>query len=65
MRTQCESSTGLNIERILIDPETAKKLLKGNVSNRPFSRPWALQLSNAMERGEWKENGDTISFDEK
>src|SRR5690606_33959034 len=33
-----------------------------NRRNRPIRRTWVQTLAGAMERGEWRENGDTLKF---
>lgn len=48
----------------LVTPEYAQELLKRNTSNRPLSAYTVEQYAAAMERGEWKFNGDTIRISE-
>ncbi|WP_019933896.1 hypothetical protein [Oceanimonas smirnovii] len=50
----------MNIEKLIITPSMAEGLLKKNTANRPCSMDRAKALSDAMIRGEWQFNGDTI-----
>lgn len=45
-----------------ITPKKATQLLKLNTKNRPISMSAVEKLSNAIKRGEWKLNGDTIKL---
>ena len=44
----------------MITPEFAQELLAVNTMNRPLSRFVVDAYANAMKRGEWQYNGDTI-----
>lgn len=43
-----------------LTPQLAESLLKQNISNRPLDTRYAARVANAIRRGEWKLNGDTI-----
>lgn len=45
-----------------ITPVLAKEMLEKNIKNRKPSDKHVERLANAMRRGDWKFNGDTISF---
>lgn len=45
-----------------ITPKKAAEMLTLNTKNRPCSMRWAEQLAEAIRRGEWKLNGDTIKL---
>lgn len=45
-----------------ITPKKAAEWLRHNARNRPHDVGWSEKLANAMKRGEWKLNGDTIKF---
>lgn len=50
----------LMMEQTTITPTIAKELLKRNTRNRPLNIRRAKVLSEAIKRGEWELNGDTI-----
>lgn len=41
-------------ERILVTPEMAAEILKGNVGNRPMKRTLVAQLVDSIRRGKWQ-----------
>lgn len=45
-----------------ISPAVAARWLERNTSNRPLNNNWIADLSAAMTRGEWMENGEAIKF---
>ena len=45
-----------------ITPKKAAAMLKLNTKNRPLSMKAVDRLASAMQRGEWKLNGDTIKM---
>lgn len=47
-----------------ITPEEAEELLQANTHNRPLRAPRVDQLAEAMRRGEWIVNGETIKIAE-
>lgn len=49
-----------SISVITITPEVASALLKLNTNNRPISRARVLMYADAMKRGQWKVNGESI-----
>lgn len=49
----------------IITPKTAQKWLEVNNRNRRISQKRVKILADAMLRGEWKINGDSIRFDKK
>ena len=48
---------------INVTPETARRLLKNNVSNRPLQKSRVSRLARAMKEGRWVLNGETIKVD--
>jgi len=50
----------MKINKIVITPETALKLLENNVMNRPLSEKHVNNIAAALLRGEWILNGDAI-----
>lgn len=48
------------IREVIVTPDMARKLLDKNVSNRHLSRRRVDALIEAMRKGEWQYNGDTI-----
>jgi hypothetical protein len=48
----------------LITPEVAAQMLALNTNNRPRKRKYEMELAEAMMRGEWQFNGDTIRISE-
>lgn len=50
----------MNVERILITPEIARDMLKSSPGNRTLRKHRVEALKDAMLRGEFFENGDTI-----
>jgi hypothetical protein len=50
-------------ETITITPKLAAEWLKKNPCNRPLHRRTVEQYKATLARGEWKVNGETISFD--
>ena len=47
---------------MLITPEVAASWLLRNTLNRPLVNIYVAELANAMVRGEWRENGESIKF---
>ena len=47
-------------ELTTITPEMAKELLERNTRNRPLGEGRAKKIAEAIKRGEWAVNGDTI-----
>lgn len=54
-----------NEERIDVTPIMAERFLLRNTNNRKVRHPHVLNLAEAMKRGDFVFNGDTIVFDEK
>lgn len=50
-------------EIVKITPEQAEEWLNKNTHNRPLRERHINELKEAIERGEWKLNGDAIRFD--
>ena len=50
----------MSIQTIVITPEFAEQLLDANINNRPKNSRRVTYLADAMRRGEWIFNGDTI-----
>lgn len=50
---------------VLITPESAKELLKLNVSNRPLNRVTVDWYAKQMTNGQWTISGQTISISDK
>ena len=46
-----------------ITPVMAKKYLEKMIGNRPLSEGKTIEYGIAMERGQWRLNGETIKFD--
>lgn len=57
-----EFTTERKVEIMKISPAVATKWLERNTKNRPFDRKWATDLAAQMERGEWQDNGESITF---
>jgi hypothetical protein len=53
----------MQIEVETINPEVAKHMLESNKINRALSNHTVEKYMRAMERGEWKLNGEAIIFD--
>lgn len=47
-----------------VTPKKAREWLSKNIENRPLSDRHVLRLSEAMARGEWMVNGETVKFDQ-
>jgi len=54
--------SAITADIVTMTPELAKKYLESNNNNRPMRRPYVNELVEAMERGEWMLNGETIKF---
>lgn len=54
----------IKTETMMITPEIAARLIAKNSKNRPHNQRRSKALSEAMKRGEWEENGDTIRIAE-
>lgn len=54
----------LKMRTVTITPDMASRLLQMNIKNRPLEFNRAVRLSEAIKRGEWKLNGDTIRISE-
>lgn len=54
------NNAAIKTELQTITPEMALELLKRNTKNRPLSARRAKGLAEAIKRGEWVVNGDTI-----
>lgn len=50
----------MKVERVLVTPELAKKLLLSSPGNRSLRKHRVETYRDAMTQGEWLENGDTI-----
>lgn len=48
------------IQEIIVTPDIAKKFLEKNTNNRSLCSKRVNRLANAMLRGEWQFNGDTV-----
>lgn len=44
----------METKQVLMTPQWAESLLRGNTGNRKLSKGWVRVLAGAMERGEWK-----------
>lgn len=53
---------GIKAEVVTITPAHAAELLQSNTHNRPVSRTNFLIVKTALERGEWKFNGEAIKI---
>ncbi len=53
-----------NLEVEQISPQAARELLTANTHNRNLRSPRVAQLAEAMRRGEWELNGETIKVAE-
>lgn len=49
-----------NLKLVDVTPDMAHKLLKLNTGNRPLDIRRAFKIAEAINRGEWQLNGDTI-----
>lgn len=56
------SNTDHEIAIVSIGPDLAASWLASNLMNRPLSESTVNRYANAMRRGEWKLNGETIVF---
>lgn len=54
----------LKVKLITITPELANQLLKKNSKNRPLNISRSKRLAEAIKRGEWQMNADTIRISE-
>jgi hypothetical protein len=52
----------MKTELLSITPEMAKIWLSSNTINRPLQRIHTTNLSNAMKKGDWKINGESIKL---
>lgn len=50
----------MNIKEMMITADLATDLLEKNINNRPLNMRRVNVLCDAMRRGEWMQNGDTI-----
>lgn len=50
----------MSIREVVVTPSAATELLDRNLNNRRMSVRRAAKLADAMTRGEWQYNGDTI-----
>src|ERR1700761_996246 len=57
-----KSIPSAEVERL--SPKSAKALLKGNVHNRNLRKARVSSLAEAMKRGEWELNGESIKVAE-
>lgn len=53
----------VRVEEVHLTPALALAWREKNVRNRPLSESTVLRYADAIERGEWQLNGDTITFD--
>lgn len=53
----------MNTIQELITPEKATEYLQTSIGNRPVSKVYVNTYVNAIQRGEWKNNGVPIIFD--
>lgn len=58
-----EPHVGLVVRSCEITPQIADALLARNLNNRKIKASQLTLLIGALERGEWRENGSTITFD--
>lgn len=54
----------MHIQKEIVTPAMATSWLEANTNNRPLSDGRVTNLANAIRRGEWMLNGDTIRFSE-
>lgn len=47
-----------------VTPDTARKYLQANYSNRPVRNTWVTTLAGMITRGEWVQSHQGIAFDE-
>jgi hypothetical protein len=52
--------TQIRTEVVTMTPDRASQLIGANDQNRPKRDHYVIKLANAMLRGEWQTNGDTI-----
>jgi len=52
----------MQIRQELVTPELAESYMKMNTFNRPLNVRRIAAIVNAMDRGEWVDNGDAIRF---
>lgn len=52
----------LRVETMTITPKKAEQMLSANTRNRPIKKTVVERLTGAIERGEWRLNGETIKF---
>ena len=57
-------STNLKVELVHVTPKIAKEYLKGNLNNRKISKRTVKFLADQMKYNLFKENGESIVFDE-
>lgn len=46
----------------LIDPDSARMLLEGNIGNRPLSKATVARYAKEMKEGRWQPNGQSFSI---
>jgi hypothetical protein len=54
----------LTMRSVTITPDMATRMLHMNTKNRPLNLKRAYRLAEAIKRGEWQMNGDTIRISE-
>ncbi len=57
-------STNLKVALVYVTPKIAKEYLKGNLNNRKISKRTVKFLADQMKYNLFKENGESIVFDE-
>lgn len=62
---QSMNITGIEAQEEEVTPSIAEAYLLRNRSNRPVYRPWIDALVDAIKRGEFLANAETIKFDEE
>lgn len=51
-----------SLERVILTPDMAAKLLDHNTMNRPLRQPHVNRIASQIAKGQWKFNGDTIKI---
>jgi len=52
----------VQVQKVLVTPELAQGWLTYNTMNRPLSDKLVAKYAETMRSGNWKSNGDTVSF---
>lgn len=63
LKSLISTSTTPHTQIIDLTPDLAEECLLANTHNRPIRERHVEKLTGAIQRGEWKFNGDSIRFD--